>query len=328
MKLEIQNQSFRLGGGRRSRRVGRRPAVGLLPAGGGFTLIELLVVIAIIAILAAMLLPALAKAKQKAQGIQCVSNMRQLCVAWKMYTGDNRDSIPPNSDESVQPPSLAAAQSGLNPSWCPGRQDEINDSTDGAELSPAGIPPAQNIGYQWIKTGLIFPYLNAFGVYKCPADNFNLTSFGASYPHVRSMSMNGWMAPPPASSGGSSIPSAVASDGTIYSKETGLSRPGIANVWVFIDENPYSLNDGSFICAGYPTSPATGAYGNWIDGPGIYHNGACGIVFADGHAQIKKWLDPAVTGAKSSWPATGTGYPPATAGYSDLNFLERASSYY
>jgi prepilin-type N-terminal cleavage/methylation domain-containing protein/prepilin-type processing-associated H-X9-DG protein len=238
----------------------------------GFTLIELLVVIAIIAILAALLLPALAKAKQKAQGIQCISNLKQMDVGWIMYTGDNRNRLVPNGDEGNQPTGLtdpSAQPGGANAQWAPGRQDEATD------LSPAGA--VANVGFQWIYLGLIYPYINNPLVYKCPADMSAINSFGSSYPHVRSMSMNTWMSP---------IAPYDTSPVISYKKDSDLANPGAANLWVFIDENPTGINDGSFICD--PT------IADWIDCPASYHNGAGGVSFADGHAQIKKWYDPTV----------------------------------
>jgi prepilin-type N-terminal cleavage/methylation domain-containing protein/prepilin-type processing-associated H-X9-DG protein len=264
----------------------------------GFTLIELLVVIAIIAILAAMLLPALAKAKQKAQGIQCISNLKQLSIAWIMYAQDNNGVLAKNGDEGAQPGSLTETGMPNDIQWCPG------------EMQTTPNPPVADMPFNvaWIQKGCIYPYVKQVGIYHCPADVSTAPEFGVQQPRTRSMSMNAYLAPflPMWNS---------AATGRIFNKESDLAPIGAVNTWLFMDENPGSINDG-YMAEYPPQGPTTGPNLVWADYPATYHGGAGGITFCDGHAQIRKWTDPAVVGLKTQDPIG----VPATGG--DLAWLQ------
>jgi|SRR6185369_5361493 prepilin-type N-terminal cleavage/methylation domain-containing protein/prepilin-type processing-associated H-X9-DG protein len=230
-----------------------------------FTLIELLVVIAIIAILAAMLLPALSKAKSKGQGIACLNNLKQLQLGWFMYSGDNDDRIVRTGglDQLVSFPNDPAGQpGGAKSQWVLGTMESL--------------PTATNT--LLIQGGLLFPYVNSLGVYRCPADHKLI----GNMPTVRSMSMNCWMNP--IRDWNSIVGYGGASALRVFKKQTEITAPTPARCWVLIDENPVSINDGWFVCD--PNNKAT-----WPDVPASYHNGAGGLSFADGHAEIKRWRD-------------------------------------
>jgi prepilin-type N-terminal cleavage/methylation domain-containing protein/prepilin-type processing-associated H-X9-DG protein len=234
-----------------------------------FTLIELLVVIAIIAILAAMLLPVLSKAKVKAQGIHCMSNLKQLQLAWFMYSGDNADRLVPTV--GLGPLQVSFLPNPITDPGNPGNQWIYGDIRT----------PLASINADLLRVGLIFPYANSISIFKCPADRrtaFFVTTGGGA-PTVRSMSMNGYLNP----IGGNAPPLNAAYK--VFKKQTDLGTIGAANCWVMVDENPWSINDGWFCVNPDP------AASKWIDMPATYHNKSGGLSFADGHCEIKRWRD-------------------------------------
>jgi prepilin-type N-terminal cleavage/methylation domain-containing protein/prepilin-type processing-associated H-X9-DG protein len=239
----------------------------------GFTLIELLVVIAIIAILAGMLLPALSKAKAKAQGIMCLSNNKQLILGWHLYAGDFEERV---ANNFTIPGTEQAITSGQFNNWV------NNIMTWGAGT---GVADRSVTNELWVKNGVLGPYTDgAVGIYKCPADRFvsqAQRSAGWSM-RLRSMAMNALFGRSNNDPNDNTVRGASWAFGGSYRqflKTTDVVEPTMT--WVTLDEHPDSINDAFFI-----TDPAVN---NWQDRPASYHNGACGFSFADGHAEIKKW---------------------------------------
>jgi prepilin-type N-terminal cleavage/methylation domain-containing protein/prepilin-type processing-associated H-X9-DG protein len=225
----------------------------------GFTLVELLVVIAVIAILAALLLPALGRARERAQGIACLNNTRQLDIACLLYTGDFGDRLPYNLG-------MAGSSVRTNVNW-------VNN------VMTWGIEP-DNTNRATITRASLGAYASRdIGIYRCPSDHALSPAQRAAgwKARVRSYSMNALVG----DAGGLSAKGYNVNDPDYrqFFKLSQIPRP--AGIFIFLDEHPDSIDDGYFVNRAYNSE--------WIDLPASYHDGAAAFSFADGHSALHRW---------------------------------------